>query len=191
MGPRRSWASGWSRTRALSSGCGSERTQEPRHRGHPAGRRRWPEGLPGRDTRRVPRSDGPDLHCPSAASQPRLRLLQGPQGRRGRAEGIYRAVDAAAGEVALGALEDSLLGRRYPAIGQSWRRAWAEVVRSMPFWPMSAPSSQELGPPTNLGRFKVKHLGSIFSATAHCSPTAGACVTRPASRAAPVGDDVL
>ena len=37
---------------------------------------------------------------------------------------IYRAVDAQAGEAELGAFEDSLWGRRYPAIAQSWRRAW-------------------------------------------------------------------
>ena len=28
----------------------------------------------------------------------------------------------------LGAFEDGLWGRRYPAIAQSWRRAWTEVV---------------------------------------------------------------
>jgi putative transposase len=41
---------------------------------------------------------------------------------------IYRAVDAKAGEAALAAFEDGLWGRRYPAIAQSWRRAWAEVI---------------------------------------------------------------
>src|SRR5918992_6076272 len=41
---------------------------------------------------------------------------------------IYRAVDAKAGEAALGAFEESLWGHKYPAIGQSWRRAWTEVV---------------------------------------------------------------
>ena len=41
---------------------------------------------------------------------------------------IYRAVDATAGEAALTAFEEGLWGRKYPAIGQSWRRAWAEVV---------------------------------------------------------------
>jgi putative transposase len=41
---------------------------------------------------------------------------------------IYRAVDAAAGEAALSAFEDGLWGRRYPAIAQSWRRAWSEVI---------------------------------------------------------------
>lgn len=41
---------------------------------------------------------------------------------------IYRAVDAAAGEAALAAFEEGLWGRKYPAIGQSWRRAWGEVI---------------------------------------------------------------
>jgi len=41
---------------------------------------------------------------------------------------IYRAVDAAAGEAALAAFEAGPWGQRYPAIGQSWRRAWAEVI---------------------------------------------------------------
>ncbi len=43
-------------------------------------------------------------------------------------KGIYRAIDAAAGEAALGAFEEGHWGRRYPAIAQSWRRAWSEVV---------------------------------------------------------------
>ena len=41
---------------------------------------------------------------------------------------IYRAVDAAAGEAALTAFEEGAWGQRYPAIGQSWRRAWSEVI---------------------------------------------------------------
>ena len=41
---------------------------------------------------------------------------------------IYRAVDAKAAEEALAAFEASEWGQRYPAIGQSWRRVWSEVV---------------------------------------------------------------
>ena len=41
---------------------------------------------------------------------------------------IYRAVDAAAGEAALMAFENGCWGQKYPAISQSWRRAWTEVV---------------------------------------------------------------
>jgi transposase-like protein len=43
-------------------------------------------------------------------------------------KGIYRAVDAKAAEQALTAFEASEWGQRYPAIGQSWRRVWSEVV---------------------------------------------------------------
>ena len=43
-------------------------------------------------------------------------------------KGIYRAVDAEAGAAALTAFEEGVWGRKYPAIGQSWRRAWTEVI---------------------------------------------------------------
>lgn len=43
-------------------------------------------------------------------------------------KGIYRAVDAKAAEEALTAFEASEWGRRYPAISQSWRRAWPEII---------------------------------------------------------------
>lgn len=41
---------------------------------------------------------------------------------------VYRATDAITAEGALTAFEAGEWGRRYPAIGQSWRRAWAEVI---------------------------------------------------------------
>ena len=41
---------------------------------------------------------------------------------------IYRAVDADADETALTAFEEGCWGKKYPAIGLSWRRAWTEVV---------------------------------------------------------------
>jgi putative transposase len=41
---------------------------------------------------------------------------------------VYRAADAKAAEAALAAFEAGSWGRKYPAIGQSWRRAWGEVV---------------------------------------------------------------
>jgi transposase-like protein len=46
----------------------------------------------------------------------------------GALKSIYRAVDAKAAEEALTAFEASEWGQRYPAIGQSWRRAWSEVI---------------------------------------------------------------
>ena len=41
---------------------------------------------------------------------------------------IYRAVDAPTAAAALDAFEESPWGRKYPAIGPMWRRAWPEVV---------------------------------------------------------------
>ncbi|EDP61581.1 transposase, mutator type [alpha proteobacterium BAL199] len=41
---------------------------------------------------------------------------------------VYRAIDAAAAEAALGAFEAGDWGRKYPAIGMSWRRVWSEVI---------------------------------------------------------------
>ena len=48
---------------------------------------------------------------------------------------IYRAVDATTAEAALTAFETGEWGRKYPAIGQSWRRAWGEVI---PFYAFPA-----------------------------------------------------
>src|SRR3954447_21984545 len=48
---------------------------------------------------------------------------------------IYRAVDPVAAEAALTAFEASPWGRKYAAIGPSWRRAWSEVV---PFYAFPA-----------------------------------------------------
>jgi putative transposase len=89
-----------------------ERAEKPRRRGRSARRRRWIKGLSRRHPRGVSRGDGADLHRPSLAPQPRLRLLQRPQGRRRGADGV----------------RGGLWGRRYPAIAQSWRRAWCEVI---------------------------------------------------------------
>jgi len=41
---------------------------------------------------------------------------------------IYRAVDAKTAEEALTAFETGPWGQKYPAIGQSWRRVWSEVI---------------------------------------------------------------
>jgi len=48
---------------------------------------------------------------------------------------IYRAIDATAAEAALSAFEETPWGQKYPAIGQSWRRAWNEVI---PFYAFPA-----------------------------------------------------
>src|SRR3954471_20288104 len=41
---------------------------------------------------------------------------------------IYRAKDAQGGEAALDAFDASTWGRKYPAIAQSWRRNWTQVI---------------------------------------------------------------
>src|SRR5690606_19630933 len=41
---------------------------------------------------------------------------------------IYGSTDAAAAEKALTDFDAGFWGQRYPAIGQSWRRAWSEVI---------------------------------------------------------------
>jgi putative transposase len=41
---------------------------------------------------------------------------------------IYRAIDPTAAEAALATFEAGPWGQKYAAIGQSWRRAWGEVV---------------------------------------------------------------
>jgi hypothetical protein len=46
---------------------------------------------------------------------------------------ITCAVDAEAGETSLTAFEASDRGRKYPAIAQSWRRAWPEAIRFFAF----------------------------------------------------------
>ena len=41
---------------------------------------------------------------------------------------IYKARDAEAGRQALDAFDAGVWGQRYPAIGQSWRRNWSQVI---------------------------------------------------------------
>ena len=51
---------------------------------------------------------------------------------------IYRARSAEPAEQALTAFEAGPWGQRYPAIGQSWRRAWAEFMWRQRSWPSMA-----------------------------------------------------
>ena len=48
---------------------------------------------------------------------------------------VYRATDAVSGETALTAFEAGFWGQKYPAISQSWRRAWPEVIPFYAFHP--------------------------------------------------------
>ncbi|MBB4633440.1 transposase-like protein [Sphingosinicella soli] len=49
---------------------------------------------------------------------------------------VYRAENAEAGLAALEAFEEGPWGQKYPAIAQSWRRHWQQVI---PFFAFSAP----------------------------------------------------
>jgi putative transposase len=48
---------------------------------------------------------------------------------------VYRATDSVSGESALTAFEAGFWGQKYPAISQSWRRAWPEVIPFYAFHP--------------------------------------------------------
>ena len=54
----------------------------------------------------------------------------------GALRGVYRADNAEAGLAALEAFEAGPWGRKYPAIAQSWRRHWDQVI---PFFAFSPP----------------------------------------------------
>jgi transposase-like protein len=54
---------------------------------------------------------------------------------------IYRATDDLAAATALDAFEAGPWRQKYPAIEQSWRRAWPEVIPFYVFLPMFAESS--------------------------------------------------
>lgn len=103
------------------------RTAQSRRRGPAARCRRWSEGLPGRDPGGLPGCHGSNLPRSPFVSHPDF-VSYKDRKPVAALKGIYRPVDAAAGEAALGAFEDGHWGHRYPAIIQSWRRAWSEVV---------------------------------------------------------------
>lgn len=52
---------------------------------------------------------------------------------------IPRAVDAEAGAAALAAFEEGDWGKRHPAIGQSWRRAWGARSSRVSAFPEEVP----------------------------------------------------
>src|SRR5512143_798356 len=87
---------------------------------------------------------------------------------------IYRAGDADAGKAALEAFEDSAWGRKYPAIGQSWRRAWTEVV---PFYAFPAEPSLPRSDACFIPRTPLRL--SMLSCVGRCAPEA---TSRPMRR---------
>ena len=80
-----------------------------------------------RSTRSFP-TPSPDLYRPPARQSLDFVSCKDRKAVAAALKGIYRALDAAAGEAALSAFERGDWGRKYPAIGQSWRRAWGEVI---------------------------------------------------------------
>lgn len=92
---------------------------------------------------------------------------------------IYRAVDADAAEKALTAFAAGPWGQRYPAIGQSWRRARAKSSHSLRSQTKSAGSSTPLMTATGVisaystpVRFFVRLQVSCFFAPAYRIPRA-------------------
>src|SRR5690242_11520931 len=104
---------------------------------------------------------------------------------------VYRAVDAAAGEAALAAFEEGPWGRKYPAIGPGWRRAWGEVV---PFYAFPAEVRRLLYTTDVLDKsLFAAVLGwpgtgdrVALSGAAAASPAGSPHVVDPAALAAPV-----
>ena len=81
-------------------------------------------------------SDGSNLHRPSLLRHSlEFASYKDRKAVAAALKDIYCAIGAASGEAALAAFEASPWGRKYPAIGQSWRRAWAEVVPFYAFHP--------------------------------------------------------
>ena len=105
------------------------------------------KGFPDAITAVFPETHGPDLHRPPAAPQPGLRLLQGPQGRAGGAEGHLPARSTpTAGAAALAAFEDGAWGRKYPAIARAGGAPGERSSRSTPSPTRSAGSSTRRTP---------------------------------------------
>src|SRR4051794_34518029 len=100
---------------------------------------------------------------------------------------IYRAVDATAGEAALAAFEAGPWGRKYPAIGQGWRGAWAEVV---PFYAFPAEVRRLLYTTDVLDKSLLAAVlgwpGTSDRVAAAASPAGSPHVVDPAALAAPV-----
>lgn len=82
---------------------------------------------------------------------------------------IYRALDTEAGEQALSGFETGTWGAKYPAVGQSWRRIWNEVV---PFFVFPTQVRRILYTTNAIGRLNANSRG-------RCAPGATSPPTRP------------
>ncbi len=97
----------------------------------------------------------------------------------GALKDIYRALDAAAGEAALAAFETSEWGRRYPAIGQSWRRAWGEVI---PFYACPGEVRRILYTTDEMDKSRLIFRGSFLWARTTSWRSVGPRLQAPLSR---------
>ena len=103
-------------------------------RGYPDCGGRWAQGLSRGDRLGLSADRGADLHRAPDPQQPGICRLEGSQGDPACHQGIYRAENADMALVRLEEFEDEW-GKRYPAIGQAWRRAWEHVVPFFAFAP--------------------------------------------------------
>ena len=108
--------------------AGDGRTPQPRRRRYPDRRRRRPEGLPRGDQRCLPRNHRADLHRPPAQKQQGFASWKDRKPIAQALRAVYRAETPDAGLAALEAFEQGPWGRRSPAIAQSWRRHWDQVI---------------------------------------------------------------
>ena len=91
-------------------------------------RRRWPEGFSRGDHRGVSANPGSNLHRSPDPQFAGLRFLQRPQGCRGGAEADLPGQGRRRRAKELNTFAEGPWGRKYPAIAQSWRRHWSEVI---------------------------------------------------------------
>ena len=113
---------------------GYERVEGPRSERHPDRRCGRTKGLSGSDHDGLSPNAGPDLHRAPDPQQSCLRHLERPQAIMPWIKAIYQAANADQALVRLEEFEAEW-GKRYPAIGQAWRRAWEHVIPFFAFAP--------------------------------------------------------
>lgn len=121
--------------------------------------------------RLTPRDGRSNLHRPPAAQLNGLCFLEGPQGPGECAQGHLPRRRCRSAEKALTAFDAGFWGQRYPAIGQSWRRAWSEVISFFTF-------------PDEVGRI-VYTTNAIEALNSKLRRTSGQGATSPATMPPP------
>ena len=80
---------------------------------------------------------------------------------------VYRAENADAALTALEAFEESHWGQKYPAIAQSWRRHWEQVI---PFYAFSAPIRRIIYTTDEMDKSLPQKLCVCYGACARATP---------------------